>query len=256
MRRIPGNIILGLTSLFAALLVVPRDAYCDPAEILIRQGVELRRQGDNVKALEKFEAAYRMSHTPRASAQVGLCQLALSNWTSAEEFLAVALEARSDEWVSRYRQTLEESLDEARRHLAVLAVEGTPAGANVTAGTKYAGQLPSTGNLYLPPGLLTVRVSHDGFNDAVHDVELRTGSPTTLAINLAPKSAEDVSASPTPESGGPPSTPESSADNRSDRSHYWWWVGAAAVAGGVATAFLLAGGKEYPNVEQTIPVGP
>jgi len=72
----------------------------DNAEILIRKGVELRRRGRDSDASALFRQAYELSHTPRAAAQLGLCEQALGQWLEAEGHLSEALLAESDPWIA------------------------------------------------------------------------------------------------------------------------------------------------------------
>src|SRR5688572_17737468 len=69
------------------------------ADKLIDQGVDLREQGKDVDALEKFKRAYELSKSARALAQMALAQQALGRWLEAEASLQKALEAKNDKWI-------------------------------------------------------------------------------------------------------------------------------------------------------------
>jgi hypothetical protein len=57
---------------------LPRAALAqEEPEALIRQGVELRRKGQNALAQGYFKRAYAIAHTPRSAAQLGLVEHAL-----------------------------------------------------------------------------------------------------------------------------------------------------------------------------------
>ena len=77
-------------------------------EALIRQGVEMRRQGDDLKAHGYFQRAYDIARTPRSAAQLGLADLAIHDNLAAEQHLSEAL-ASSDPWVRQNRPVLEKS---------------------------------------------------------------------------------------------------------------------------------------------------
>src|SRR6516165_11970694 len=55
-------------------------AQAEEAESLIRQGVELRKEGKDALALPFFEKAYQKSRNPRTAAQLGLGEMALGYW--------------------------------------------------------------------------------------------------------------------------------------------------------------------------------
>ena len=69
----------------------------DAAELLIRQGVELRRKGNNRGAVVKFRSAYELSKSARATAQLGLCEQALDIWLEAKQHLSEGLYLESDD---------------------------------------------------------------------------------------------------------------------------------------------------------------
>ena len=46
-------------------------------ESLMREGISLRRSGDDLAALSRFQQAFGLNQTPRAQAQIGRCLSAL-----------------------------------------------------------------------------------------------------------------------------------------------------------------------------------
>src|SRR5688500_10991836 len=56
-------------------------------EELIRQGVALRRSGQDQAALPLFQKAHEIGHTPRTAAQLGLVEMALGYVLEAERDL-------------------------------------------------------------------------------------------------------------------------------------------------------------------------
>src|ERR1700756_815314 len=71
----------------------------DQAESLIREGVRLRGLDQTAAALPLFEKAYGISPSPRAAAQLGLCQLELHQYVQAERNLAEALASSAQRWI-------------------------------------------------------------------------------------------------------------------------------------------------------------
>lgn len=85
--------------------------------VLLRDGVARRAAGDDVGALERFEAARLLApELGRTRAEIGLVQHALGRWVEAEASLLAAL-ASDDPWVERHRSALLESLSIVRAHL-------------------------------------------------------------------------------------------------------------------------------------------
>jgi hypothetical protein len=172
------------TSLVMGLLLLPSLSRAeDDPEALIRQGVELRRRGDDVTAHGYFDRAYERSHTPRSSAQLGLSDLALSKWLDAELRLSEALTA-PDPWVESHKEALEKARTTARAHLGRVAVTGAPANASVAAGDGAAAALPRDGVIWVNPGTVAIRVQAPGFQPAVREVWVAAGGRAATQVAL------------------------------------------------------------------------
>lgn len=111
------------------------------ADALIREGVQLRRQKRDAEALERFERAHRLTPSPRALAQIGLAELAISRFDVAEAHLREALD-RPDAWVLHNRATLERSLNAAGAHLGSLTVSSNVEDAELWLNGQRTGALP------------------------------------------------------------------------------------------------------------------
>ena len=71
------------------------------AEALIRQGVELRAQKKDERALPLFEKAYQLSRSPRTAGQLGLVEMALGYFVDAEKYLSEAVASPDHPWVAK-----------------------------------------------------------------------------------------------------------------------------------------------------------
>lgn len=160
----------------------------DPAEALMAEGVELRRQGRDAEALERFRAAFDQSGSPRARAQVALAHQALGNWIEAESNLEAALDTR-DPWVERNRGALEGALETVRSRLAFLEVRGEPAGAQVRVDGRDVGLLPLAEPARVVAGDVVVEVSKDGYATILRPVRVRPGATGRETIRLVPVSS-------------------------------------------------------------------
>ncbi len=128
--RLASVILLGVLS--ATLVGAPLAQAADPIEVLIRKGVDKRRKNDNKGALPYFREAYETSRRARAAAQLGLCEQALEMWLEAEGHLAESLVSQTDAWINAQRGTLEASLQDVRRQLVRVDIEGAPDDASVS----------------------------------------------------------------------------------------------------------------------------
>src|SRR5262249_49377570 len=112
------------------------------AEALIRQGVELRSQKKDERALPLFEKAYQISRSPRAAGQLGLVEMALGYFVDAERYLGEAVSSPDHPWVAKNLPTLKAQLAAAKGQIGELFIVGEPAGAEVLVNGKSVGKLP------------------------------------------------------------------------------------------------------------------
>jgi hypothetical protein len=205
-------------------------------EIFIRKGVELRKKGKNAEALAEFEKAFEEAHTPRAAAQLGLCEQALERWLSAYVHLSVALAAESDSWVSQNRNTLNKSLSDVASHLGRIEVKGTPVSAMVNVGGDVIGPLGDAPVAHVAPGTVQIMATANGYVAFKETRTIAAGETIVLGVKLSPiPSAPAVIAAPatTP----PPAFNEAPQLVReNERSNIGPWIG-----WGTGAAFLGAG---------------
>jgi len=131
-------------------------------EVLLRRGVELRRQGRDEEALEIFRSAFRLRATPRAQAQMGLAEQALGHWVDADADIAAAVRAREDPWIARNMNTLLAAHGKVLQHLGQLQVLGSPAGATIQIDDRNVGALPMKAPVHVPLGEVVISVSAPG----------------------------------------------------------------------------------------------
>ena len=175
--------------LAGALLAAPAahgQSASDEAEALIRQGTELRHQGEDARALPYFEGAYHLSRTPRSAAQLGLVKMALGYCVDAERLLTEALAVPDHPWIARNRATLEQTLTNARKNIGEVTVTGSPDGAQVLVNGRPAGTLPLAGPLKLDRGPVELQLQARGYVPATRALTIAGGARSSLTIALLP----------------------------------------------------------------------
>ena len=243
-------------ALVCASLLGSATAFAQDADALIKQGVELRREGKDQEALEQFRRAFEVAPTPRALAQMALAEQALGRWVDAEAHVGKALEAAQDPWIEKYRVTLEQSREKIAEHLGSLAVSGGPDGAALRVDGQVAGTLPLRGPLRLPTGTVSLEVSSQGRVLALRTVSIAPGlvtredlgAPTAAVSPAAASGSAAATASPAAATSGVDAAPVSASSGR--RTLEWIGVGAAVGLGVVGASFWLAGRRdanEYNN---------
>src|SRR5262245_23791960 len=133
------------------------------AEALIRQGVELRSQKKDERALPLFEKAYQISRSPRTAGQLGLVEMALGYFVDAEKYLGEAVSSPDHPWVAKNLTTLKAQLQAARSQIGELYIVGEPAGAEVWVNGKPVGKLPLPAPVRLDKGRADVQVRALGY---------------------------------------------------------------------------------------------
>ncbi|MBI5517088.1 MAG: PEGA domain-containing protein [Deltaproteobacteria bacterium] len=153
-------------------------------DAMLHRGRELRRQRQLEEALTVFREAFETSVDPRALAEVAATEGALDRWGDAEDHYREALGAADDAWVREHRGELERALDEARNHIGVLELSGTPFGATVSLDHHRVGTLPLPQPLRVSTGAHLLEVTAPGHLSFVRQVMLNPGTPTRETVAL------------------------------------------------------------------------
>lgn len=228
--------------LSATSLSVAAKAAEPTADVLIEQGLGLRRDGKPEQALELFRQAHALAPSPRTFGQMGLVETSLKRWVDADNHLSVSLANPDDRWVAKNRAFLNEALGLCRRHVGDLIVSG-PAGAEVIVAGQSVGTLPAVPALRLAEGTVTVSASVPGSKPFEKTVTIRPGARSALAIALDPIAATPVAAPAAPVAAAPAPAPliaTTPPPTRSESGPSSWhgWVGVSlAVAGAAAVGW-------------------
>jgi hypothetical protein len=154
------------------------------AEALIRQGVELRAQKKDERALPLFEKAYQVSRSPRTAGQLGLVEMALGYFVDAEKYLTEAVASPDHPWVAKNLPTLKAQLATAKSQIGELYIIGEPAGAEVVVNGKSVGRLPLSGPDRLDKGRVDVQVRAAGYVSSSDTVTMEGGKRADRSYRL------------------------------------------------------------------------
>jgi hypothetical protein len=225
----------------SALLTVPASA--QDASDLVKEGVQLRREGHGVEALAVFERALAMEPTPRNRAQVALAEQALGFWVEAERDLSAALAAGEGTWFAQHQDALNKALDAIRRRLATLVVDVNVDGAELWINGVRAGTAPMPNPIRIVAGSVVVEARADGYAPQTHRLEIDPGAETNDRLELTPLPVAEPVSRPAASEPAPilstrspdPSNPNATAR----RTAAWISLGAAAALGAGGAAALL-----------------
>jgi len=202
------------------------------ADAMITKGLELRRQGKGLDALEMFQKAHAIAPSPRSFGQLGLAESAVEHWSDAEEHLAAALASPQDPWVRKNHGALDQALTLVGTHIGQLALTG-PAGAVVFISGKAAGPLPLVRPIRVNAGPSIVSATSPGYKAFEMSVPIEAGKETQLKLVLEPiVPPAPVAAAPLPSATPTSSAPGTDLHPHSART----WTGGTLVGVGGAAA--------------------
>jgi hypothetical protein len=226
MRRHPnvGTLlaVIGMWSLVSTSAARAAGAQ-EKADELAHQGIELRRRGDDARALPLFQEAHRIAPTPRSAIQLGTVEQALSRWSDAEEHITLGLRSPEDPWIRKNRAAIDEALRTVKSHVASVEVTGDPVGAEVVVNGKPVGALPLAGPVRVNAGSVDVELNAAGHRRGFRTVNVPAGEYQTVVLRL-----EKLEQPAPPVAAAPPSP----------ASAWQRWAAMGAFGGGAIAAGL------------------
>lgn len=212
-------------------------------EALIEQGVELRKAGQDLDALKKFEAAYALSQGSRALAQIALAEQALGRWVDAERHLSEALANTEDPWINRNRRALEGGLSTIRERLVSIEILASVEGARIRVNGRDAGLHPLPRPVHAVAGTVIVEVSAKGYWTLSRRLSLEAGEIARESFTLVPRTPVP-STPPAPKAAPEPAMAEVAMSQELQpgtdlRPFAWTAAGTAVAAAGLGTAFMI-----------------
>lgn len=155
-------------------------------DALIQQALKLRRVGEDEKAVVLFRQAYQDGHTPRAAAQLGLCEQALGRWAEAERYVTEGLRgADQDAWVQKNRRTLESTLGEIKLNVARIEVVGEPGDAEVLFNGTVVGRLPLAAPVHVTAGEVQITLRAPGHGSSTKNLSAVGNQDQKIVLRLA-----------------------------------------------------------------------
>lgn len=239
--------IIGLVIVLAGVARAETPIPEAEADDLMRQGLELRRQGQNAKALELLQRAQTLAPSAKALAQVGFAEFALQRWVDAETHLAQALSMTDSPWIETQRNhdMLEKTLADTRRHIGRVELRGT-SGAQISIDGKAVGILPISAPVHVAAGVVRIAATAAGRQAFEKSLAVVGGEEATLSIDLVPT----VAPSPLPSTASSGLQLQGSGEATAP---VWrrWTGGALFVAGlaaiGTGIAWVVVDGRTTCN---------
>jgi hypothetical protein len=218
-------------------------------EDLNNAGVDLRRAGNDKAAKDVFQQAYDLTHSPRATAQLGIAYQALGRWELAYPLVEMALRSPSDPWIKKYLEPLQAALAVITRHIARIEITGEPAGAEVMVNGSPAGRLPLPGPVIVPVGTVDIRLRATGFQPEARKLNLTTQQYERVFVQLDPDTSgagaaahriqtDDSEATAAAHDPKIPAAPEMKTATVSQTRHILEWGSLGLAAAGLGTGIF------------------
>ena len=174
---------LAAAAFLAALHIVPV-AHAQSADVLIQQGLELRRAQRDAEALQRFQDAYNLNHSPHALAQIALAEQALGSYVEAEIHLQQALAVQGDAWIDTRRAALAQGLAQISAQLGTIEISGGVAGAQVFVNGTDRGTFPQAARLRVRAGSAVVEIRAQGYMPVQRSIQVSAGGTAREAVQM------------------------------------------------------------------------
>ncbi|MBN1612182.1 MAG: tetratricopeptide repeat protein [Polyangiaceae bacterium] len=207
-------------------------AQSGPVDGLVSEGVQMRIQGRNSEAVERFRSAVELApDSLRARGQLALALHAVGQWLESEQIMERVL-AESDEWVDRHRAELEQSLRSVRSHLAWLQVDAQGPGTVWLDGHRVS-SLPVRAPLRVVARRYLLEIHLSGHAPLRKEVDIAPGQ--RVLVDIATPPPPPAREQPEPAPTQLPSRANSERQNRESRARTYGLVLLGAGAAGLAT---------------------
>jgi hypothetical protein len=179
--------ILGLVFTCSLLLAPPvwADESQRDVDVLIEEGLRLRRERRDHEALDFFRRAYDLAPAPRTRAQIGLAQQALGNWVDAEKEVLAALAYDSDPWIVLNTASLQRALAAIQGELGAIEVRTNVPAAELLIDDEFVGKLPY-GEVRVRAGQRKLEVRASGYRPFSERVVVRSRGTLQKYVGLVP----------------------------------------------------------------------
>jgi hypothetical protein len=160
-------------------------AQSDVCDGQLHEGVDLRRQGRDAEALERFRQAWETCRRPRARVQIAWASQAVGRWVDAAANLREALATRDDPWLEARRAQLEDDLRTVEGHVGSLEVIGGAPGAEVRLDGTLVATLPTQGPFQWAVGEVRLEVRLPGDRTVTRSITITPGRVTREQVEVS-----------------------------------------------------------------------
>lgn len=174
--------LIGIGIFIGAATAHSSPSTCAEADRQVDAGLTLMREGNAAGALALFEQAFARCPSPRAQAQIGLAEAALTQWAEAHEHLSAALANQTDAWIATRQEPLKAALAQIDAHVGWVEMKGGNDGAELLLDGKPWGRLPFASSRAALPGTHRAEMKVPELDSPIRrEVNVRLGVTETIA---------------------------------------------------------------------------
>jgi hypothetical protein len=228
-RRLRGISAIVCCGLLASVPGASHAQEASSLEALIQEGIRLRREGEDEKALDVFRQAERLQPSSvRVLLHLATAAQAAGHWLEADTYIRRVFEYRDDPYYRRYQSDIAMVEQIIASRVGRFQVVGSPKGAEVRLNGRVVGHVPMEQPERLEAGNYQLEVVSEGHYALRRPQRIPASVLTREVVELGPVRSAAASAS-ISDSGSPAGS--------------WWsepWVGWTLAGAGAASA-LTAG---------------
>jgi hypothetical protein len=184
--------------LAAMLLVAAQAAAADAPPADVRAGLPepARRAWDAAKqlagasdykgALVEFQRAYELSHDPRVLYNVGITEKLLTHYARAVDAWEKELQEAGSRLAPAEQQELKNAIAIVQQFVTTIDVTASEPDATFSIDDVPVGKTPFAGPVRIDVGKHVLKLSKDGFAEAVQTVDVASGQRTPVTFKIEP----------------------------------------------------------------------
>lgn len=147
---------------------------------------QLAGASDYKGALVEFQRAYDLSHNARVLYNVGITEKLLTHYARAVDAWEKELAEGGVQLAPNERQELQNAIAIVQPFVTTLDVTANEPDATLSIDDYVVGKTPFSGAVRIDVGKRTLKLSKEGFTDAVQSVDVASGSRTPVTFKLEP----------------------------------------------------------------------
>lgn len=181
-----------------ALFVASHDAWAQPQSIDVRGQLQEQAQhawdaakqlagaSDYRGALVEFQRAYELSHNPRVLYNIGVTEKLLTHYARAVDAWEKELREGAAQLTPAEQQELKNAIAIVQQFVTTIDVTANEPDATLSIDDYPVGRTPFSGPVRIDVGKRVLKLSKDGFTEAVQTVDVAAGARTPVSFRIEP----------------------------------------------------------------------